>query len=640
MKARSGFRPDIEGLRGVAVLLVVVGHLTGWPRGGFVGVDVFFVISGFLITGLLVGERERTGRLSLLQFYLRRAWWLLPAGVLALVATDLAASLVLRPSQAHATLVDSAWAAGFLANLRFAAIGTDYFSLTRAPSAVQHYWSLSVEEQFYLVWPCLVIAAFAVGRRRAVAWVAGLAIVLSLTWSVVSTARTPGSAYFSSPARAWELGAGALLMLIGPRLPGWVAWVGGAGLVASVVVITPSTPVPGYALALPVLSTLAILGAGGSRLGLGLRPIRYVGAISYSLYLWHWPVIVLGGTLRGGTTPLAKAALLALALLLAVASYQLVERVFRYPRPVAPAHRQLRRGAAATSYAMVLLGALAATWALSGPPPAEAPERAAVVQPGIQGVDLTSELRAGLSLQQWPTDLEAKLADAGAPEWIHDKCLDVSKKNLERCVYGPAGATESVALLGDSVGVSWMPALRRAADIRGARVHVLTRRQCPNVRGFVSPSCTEHQNWAIGAVRQLRPELVVLSARYEGSPTPEQWREGLTRMIAEVSPYTRHVVVLAPPPDTANLQSCYTRTSTPADCVQPLSRRWTSYSNAERAAAAAGHAEFVDPVRWFCLQDRCPAVVADLPVMFDGRHLAAQFASRLTPQMERVLALS
>ncbi|GAC1440857.1 MAG: SGNH hydrolase domain-containing protein [Mycobacteriales bacterium] len=639
MSERAGFRPDIEGLRGVAVLLVVVGHLTGWPRGGFVGVDVFFVISGFLITGLLVGERERTGRLSLPRFYLRRARRLLPAGVLALVVTDLAATLLLLPSPAHATLVDSAWAAGFLANVRFAAIGTDYFSLTRAPSAVQHYWSLSVEEQFYLLWPCLVAAAFAVGRRRAVAWLAGLAIALSLTWSVLSTAHTPGSAYFSSPARAWELGAGALLVLLGPRLPGWVGWLGGAGLLASVALITPSTPVPGYALVLPVLSTVAILGAGGSRLGLGLRPIRYVGAISYSLYLWHWPVIVLGGTLRGGTTPLAKTALLGLALLLSVASYQLVERVFRYRRPAARRPRHARRRAAALSYAIVLVGALVATWVFSGSTPAVVPVRA-VVQPGIQAADLTSELRAGLALQQWPSDLEAKLADAGAPEWIHDRCLDVSAKNARRCVYGPQNAPESVALLGDSVGVSWMPALRRAADIRGARVHVLTRRQCPNVRRFVSPSCTEHQDWAIRAVQQLQPELVVLSARYEGPATPEQWREGLTRMIAAVAPFTRHVVVLAPPPDTANLQSCYTRSSTPSDCVRPVSQRWTSYTNAERAAAAAGHADFVDPGPWFCVQDRCPAVVADLPVMFDGRHLAAEFATRLTPQMERVLAVS
>jgi peptidoglycan/LPS O-acetylase OafA/YrhL len=213
----SRFRGDIEGLRGVAVLLVVFGHLTGWPRGGFIGVDVFFVISGFLITGLLVSERERTGRISIRGFYARRARRLLPAGILVLALTDLAAAVLLLPSRAHETFVDSVWAFGFLANVHFAQLGTDYFSLTRAPSAVQHYWSLSVEEQFYLVWPCLILLTFGIAKRagrRALVVVTAVVVAASLAWSVISTANSPASAYFSSPARAWELGAGALLVLV------------------------------------------------------------------------------------------------------------------------------------------------------------------------------------------------------------------------------------------------------------------------------------------------------------------------------------------------------------------------------------------------------------------------------------------
>ena len=642
MSGQQRFRGDIEGLRGVAVLLVVFGHLFGWPRGGYVGVDVFFVISGFLITGLLVDERERTGRVSLRSFYVRRIRRLLPAGLLVLVVTDLVAAALLLPSRAHATVVDSLWALGFLANVHFADLGTDYFSLTRAPSAVQHYWSLSVEEQFYLVWPCLVVAGCALAARagvrgrRALIGVAAVVVAVSLAWSVVSTARTPASAYFSSTARAWELGAGALLALLAVRGPAVLAWLGAAGLVASVFVLTPATHVPGYALLLPVLATVLLLAGGGERVGLANPPLRYVGRISYSLYLWHWPCVVLGATVPGGTTPLGRGLLLLLAGLLAVASYHLVEEPFRHPRPVRATPQTPRRRAVAPAYAAVMMAALAATWELTLPVLPPGPPAPVLVAHGDR---LPNEIRAGLELQTWPDRLDARLVDAGAPEWLHDKCLDVSDINARRCVYGPATASRTVALLGDSVAVSWLPALRAAPGLRSARIHVLTRRQCPNLLGQVSPHCAEHQQWALAMVRRLRPDVVVLSGRYEGAPTPAQWGQGTASMLAALAPYTHRIVVLAPPPDDVNLQSCFTRQSSPADCTAPVTDRWRSYADEERRAAL-GHASWVDPRPWFCLADRCPAVVSDQPVMFDGRHLTAAYAREIGPLVTAALALS
>jgi peptidoglycan/LPS O-acetylase OafA/YrhL len=639
MAEKQRFRGDIEGLRGVAVLLVVLGHLTGWPRGGFIGVDVFFVISGFLITGLLVAEHERTGRVSLRGFYVRRVRRLLPAGVLVLVVTDLVATLLLLPSRAHATAVDSLWALGFLANVHFAALGTDYFSITRAPSAVQHYWSLSVEEQFYLLWPALVLLTFALARRRAVAGrrvllgVVGAVVVLSLAWSVLSTARTPAAAYFSSPARAWELGVGALLALTSRRLPAAFAWAGAAGLAVSVVVITPATHVPGYALVLPVLATAAVLGAGGDRVGLATPPLRYVGRISYSLYLWHWPCVILGAAVPGGATAAGKAALLALALALSVASYHLVEEPFRR-RPSRAVEPAWRVRVVTPAYAALLVLSLVAAFVVTEPGTGRhLPSLVA------QGAALPNQIAAGLDRSSWPAGLDAELVDAGAPEWLHDRCLDVSDINAARCTYGPPAGAPSVALLGDSVAVSWLPALRRVAGLRRARIHVLTRRQCPNLRGVVSPHCAQHQDWAIAAVRRLRPDLLVLSSRYEGAPTPEQWRQGTAAMLAALAPYAKRIVLLAPPPDTANLQSCFTRHSQPADCTAPVSERWRRYAGAERVAAA-GRAQFVDPRPWFCSGGRCPAVVSDQPVMFDGRHLTAAYARAIAPQMAGALRLS
>jgi peptidoglycan/LPS O-acetylase OafA/YrhL len=642
-RAAGGFRPDIEGLRGVAVLLVVLGHLTGWPRGGFIGVDVFFVVSGFLITGLLVSEREKTGRISLRHFYVRRVRRLLPAGVLVLAATCVAAALLLLPGRAHETVLDALWSLFFLANVHFAQLGTDYFSLTRAPSPVQHYWSLSVEEQFYLVWPFLVLSTFAIaarfgwGGRRAITAVAATVVAASLAWSVVSTAGTPAAAYFSSPARAWELGAGALLVLLAPRrVPAFVGAIGLVGLVVSVVLITPTTAVPGYALVLPVLATVALL-ARGPRL-LAVPPLRYVGRISYSLYLWHWPVIVLGATAPGGTSAAGKTVLFATALALSVASYHLVEEPFRRPSR----RRITRSSALVPAYAMSLVLVLVATWFLTLPGSARRPgflvPGSVAVEPAAptRPADLPAEIRAALARSHWPDGLDADLADAGAPEWLHDKCLDVSDKNADRCAYGPPTATHTTALLGDSVAVSWLPALRRAASLRTSRIHVLTRRQCANLRGQVSPACTAHQDWALAQVRRLRPQLVVLSARYQGAQTPQEWRDGTRRMIAELAPYAKRIVVLPPPPESGNLQACYTRLSDPQDCTVTVSDRWRTYAGAE-LEAAGGAALFVDPRPWFCAQERCPAVVGDSPVMFDGRHLTAAYAAQIAPMLSSVL---
>ena len=208
------FRPDVEGLRAVAVLLVVVSHVLGVPAGGYIGVDVFFVISGFLITGLLLREHARNGRISLRDFYARRVRRLMPAAVLVLAVTNVAAYLLFTGERAGQALRDSLWSLGFLANVRFSAIGTDYFDDTRPASPVQHYWSLAVEEQFYVVWPCLLILALWLGKRRGAGAVLLLVTAASLVWSIVLTASDSTAAYFSTPARAWELGVGALLAVL------------------------------------------------------------------------------------------------------------------------------------------------------------------------------------------------------------------------------------------------------------------------------------------------------------------------------------------------------------------------------------------------------------------------------------------
>ena len=350
-------RADIQGLRALAVLFVVLGHagLLG-VTGGYVGVDVFFVLSGFLITSILLHEATRRGSLSLVGFYAKRARRILPAATLALIGTAIAATVIVPYVRAEAILKDVAWSALFAANIHFGDARTDYFAANQPPSPVQHYWSLAVEEQFYLVWPALIVGALIVGARRspstvrrrvpALAIAVAVLSVLSLVWSIAQTQTHPAAAYFSTPARCWELGTGALLAFFGQSLPrlskrlrSLVAAVGLGMVLTAGFTFTEATPVPGYHMLLPVLGTVALIAAGSGsteatrpavvRL-LGKQPLRWIGDVSYGFYLWHWPFLILGQAYVGHSLDLTtRVALIGGALMLAWISYELLENPIR-----------------------------------------------------------------------------------------------------------------------------------------------------------------------------------------------------------------------------------------------------------------------------------------------------------------------
>ena len=357
------FRPDIEGLRALAIIPVLVFHaheflspsatglfgvvatVLGWVPGGYLGVDVFFVISGFLITGLLVREGEDTGRVHFGRFYARRARRILPAATLTLLATLVASYLILPAARAASTAVDVLWAALFNADVHFANSGIDYMGVATDPSPVLHFWSLNDEEKFYVVWPLVLLVATVVAHRvsrrhlRPALFVAlSLLAIPSLLWSQHLVSSGDSSAYFSALSRAFELAAGGLLAIAMPavlRAPRPARVVG--AIVGFLVVVwcmatyTTLTPFPGFA-ALPVVSGTVLVMAGHesgivSR-GLSTAVPRWFGRISYSLYLWHWPVLVLGAALTASGLLSVKQALLAVvvSILLAWGSYRLIEQ--------------------------------------------------------------------------------------------------------------------------------------------------------------------------------------------------------------------------------------------------------------------------------------------------------------------------
>ena len=377
----SARRADIQGLRAVAVLAVIGFHVAGWPRAGYLGVDAFFVVSGFVITGVLLRERDRTGSTSLRAFWARRARRILPLALVVIAAVVAVAPYAWAGAKAAAVRTDAIYATFFAANWHYAAQSDDYFDLGAEPSPLLHYWSLGVEEQFYLVWPVLVVIALALAgashrHRPALALLAAAVGIPSLVWTIVQGASDATTAYYSTFTRGWELALGAALATIpagagaqgryavrlAPALRAALSWTGLAILVASFLLLSPDTGVPWPAALGATVGTALVLVAGigapfGDSVGgsvsgsvlLTNRVSGYLGDISFGLYLWHFPLVVLAPVFLSLTGWANVAVVLAGTLLLAIISHHLIER------PALDAPQLQPRAMLASGLALVML---------------------------------------------------------------------------------------------------------------------------------------------------------------------------------------------------------------------------------------------------------------------------------------------
>jgi peptidoglycan/LPS O-acetylase OafA/YrhL len=344
------FRPDVEGLRAIAVALVVLFH-AGVPglTGGFVGVDVFFVISGFVITGVLLRERTGSGRNSVLAFYGRRSRRIIPAATLVIIVTVLASYHWLGFLMGGNVARDGRAAATFWVNFHFIATGTNYWTSQLPPSPLQNYWSLSVEEQFYVAYPVLFIGVAAIAIRRVdlrhrISLMLTAAIAVSFWWSIAQTSSNATAAYFSPFTRAWELALGALVAMnvrhlarLPVRMAAVITWLGLGGILLSGFLYSSSTPYPGSAVALPVISTAGVIAGGtagfrfGAEMLLHLRPFQWLGRISYSLYLWHWPLLIIPMEYAGHQLSLKdNLGWVTVAVGASIATYFLIENPIRH----------------------------------------------------------------------------------------------------------------------------------------------------------------------------------------------------------------------------------------------------------------------------------------------------------------------
>ena len=541
--------------------------------GGYVGVDVFFVLSGFLITGIIVRELMGTGRLSLSGFYARRARRLLPAAALVLVVTMFVSAIVLPPLRVPAVAGDTISAALYVSNIRFAVQATDYLGAELAPSPVLHFWSLSVEEQFYLFWPTLLaIAAGATFLRgRPDAGIRRLAIVLaavlvgSLGLSIWLTDANQPWAFFSLPTRAWELALGGLLALPGAArwVPARVAapagWIGLALIVVAGVALDTSVAFPGIAALVPTVGAALVIAAGlaatavrgavaampPARL-LALAPLRFLGLISYSLYLWHWPILVLPEAAAGEALPWpVRLALVGLAIVAATATQRWVEDPIRHGRFIGLKTRRSLALAGALSVVVVAmtasLGFAAGAMRSGGPavggdisqvalPPDPTPTSSR--RPSARSRRLAVRGRA-----RPPPARDAAAARRGPGARRPRPVARDRRRRPARHLRGrlppghrrastPATASSAsrradvtVVLFGDSHAAQWFPALERLATDRGWRLVSMTKSGCTTAdlnvwNGIVKRTYDECNRWreaALGRIAAERPELVVVS---------------------------------------------------------------------------------------------------------------------------------
>jgi len=639
--SERGFRRDIEGLRGLAILLVVAYH-AGVPgfSGGYTGVDVFFVLSGYLITGLLMDEIRSTGRVRFAAFYARRARRLLPAAFTVLVAT-LLIGRVLYPPVDHRELANTALSTAlYVSNLYFARSATDYLAESDT-NPLLHTWSLAVEEQFYLFWPALVLLGFAGLRTRIregrLFWTMAVMGALSFGLCVWLTVGSQPLAFFLLPTRAWEFALGAIARMApsAASLDSWrsrsLAWIGLIAVLFAGLRFDADTAFPGAVALIPVAGTALLLGSGainpvaGPFRVLSSAPMQWLGRLSYSWYLWHWPILIYAHAFRflEGTMPSVAMALVALGL--AALTHVLIENPIRF-------HRRLSARpwlSLAGALVLTLTGAGAALMTrLVGARQATSPEHIIYTQ---------------------ARDL---------PPIYDDGChLSNFDEMVNACEYGDSGSAQTMVLFGDSHAAQWFPPLEQLARQHRLRLVSMTKSGCPAAAvvlenqqlGRVYTECTNWRDLAVERILELRPRVVVISqfSGYIAVPgtgsrwttSAEEWRAGVERTLSVFDSAGIRTVTIADTPFPGfDVPSCLARAAwSPmlhrSRCgFQRMTGRLQLAHDIDRAVAGSHTLRrFVDLTTAICDSAACNPQRDGVVRYRDAHHLTTRFAISLAP---------
>lgn len=593
--SRITYRREIDGLRAVAVSAVVLYHAGVGPAAGYAGVDVFFVISGYLITALLIREHQFTGRIDLGSFYARRLRRILPASAFLIVSTLALSKLFLSPAE-FGKVCDSAIAAIFFgANFFFQASTGGYFDPDSNEMPLLHLWSLAVEEQFYLLWPALLVCLLRLSRRILPILAALAAASFLLAQWLLET--NPEAAFYQTPARFWELAAGGLIAL-SPRRP-LPKYATALGLVLTVLAMCIELPdFPGWG-ALPAIFgaglVVAAIHGGGTNRVLSSPPFVGLGLISFSLYLWHWPLLALfRATIPGDGSPAIHLAICAAAVMLSIAGYRYVEQPFR-------------KAAATRSVVVAGIATMIVTSAflLSVPRPSAA-DLAAVDKP-------PSFLRCNYS-----TD---------------DDFEDFPKVGCESI----PGQAPQVALWGDSMALAWQPIAIELGTRSGMSATDFSRDDCRPALGFVEienqPAdfrCREWNELVRSRVQVM--DTVILAGRWQRALAPDRragFAESMYRTMGSLSA-VRRVIVIGPSPELPESVPRCMRANSWAACAinraQFLEESRDARQMLTKLVAAFPNAEYLDPSAWLCEADKCNGVKSGVPLYWDNFHISTSAA--------------
>jgi peptidoglycan/LPS O-acetylase OafA/YrhL len=651
-------RADIQGLRALAIILVVADHV-GVPflEGGYVGVDVFFVISGFLITSHLATQLAETGRIDFVAFYARRMRRILPAA-LVVVTVVFFASLAFMPPLEWTNVMQMAIATAFyVPNLLLAVKGTDYLA-GKEPSPLQHFWSLGVEEQFYLIWPLALLVLWLLSRRSPRILLASVCALVAVGFagSVIAMGVSGPWSYFSLPTRAWELGVGAIIALgvsesarsgrarTAGAFRSLLSWAGLAAVVGSAVFYTQATPFPGTAALLPVIGTGLMLFAGVGTQGglqrlLSRRPLTYIGDISYSLYLWHWPLLVIPQAYVGlkNHLPVWALCLLVLAaVLLAHLTYRLVEKpaqAARFLREHRPRRSIIAGFTAAALTATVALVALPLT--------AITPTSAARV------ADTVLPTRHPVFTPFVPSNMNPSLI--GAPN--EESVLQIqgchiqaaSDSTVNNCRFGEPHGSTSTVLFGDSHARHWFPAMDGWAKSNDSVLETFTKAGCSTVLvpildgTSIYEPCVEWREKVLSKIKREAPDVLVigntstLPFATDGEDRESVWAEGVRALMARVPDTTQVVVVANTPEFPEGMSRCLShRLYSALQCGETRSKAIDQdWLDSERAAFEAEGALYLDLNDYFCSDTWCGAIIGNTLLYPDSSHITEAWSSMM-----------
>lgn len=646
-QAAGGYRPDIEGMRALAILLVIAAHaeLPGL-EAGFIGVDIFFVISGYLISGLLVAEHARSDRIDIAAFYARRFRRLLPALLMMLFVTAIAVRLLLPPQEQAYHAFTGAAASVWLSNLYFALESIDYFGLESESNAYLHTWSLGVEEQFYLVWP-LVMGFFLFRAKRfnssVLAWGMVTILAVSLVACIWTTLVSARHAFYLMPLRAWQFAAGALAYLLGEHLarvdgqsrdrkPLEALGVVGVMLLGgALALIRKDAAYPGGWAVLPTLGTICLLVAGRVRSTLAtrvlsLRPMQALGKVSYSWYLWHWPILVLGAVLLPTSGFMGRISLVIVGLLMAFLSYRLVER------PIRENGALIRKPHNLVLASLLLMLASLALFMRWG-----------------------DALRVNSETRRAPSGMEPRI-DAGSMPVIYAMGCDdwYRSDRLSPCIFGPASAPRTAVVVGDSIGLQWFPAYAKVFASPEWRLIVLTKSSCPMVDspifnpriGREFTECERWRNKALDYIAGVRPDIVIMGTTHAAGFPQDTWVSGTDRVLSRVAPFSDSVRIIRSTPilpfngprclwlhresgeDVAD-EACS------ALSADPVNEDVTSWIR--QAAGNWANVDVIDMNGDVCPGGVCRAERDGMPVFRDTQHLTAEYVERLSDRLKEEL---